>query len=109
MSEFEAPLSRENLMHTILKDIQNRIIDNKKEIDRKLERMTDDISEIRSSVDKLAIDHLLGDIKEVKANYDHLDDRVKKVESYHNKVLGIIAFVGFVLAIIAILKEYIFK
>lgn len=109
MTEFQSPLSQDSLMHTILKDIQNRIIDNKKETDRKLERMSDDITEIRSSVDKLAIDHLLGDVKEVKGNYNHLDGRVKKVESYHNKVLGIVAFVGFVLAVVAIMKEYIFQ
>lgn len=104
--EFKSPLSSENLIHTLLKNIQTDIKDNKQEVDKKLDNLHKNVSELRSSVDKLGIDHILGRIEGSEKDFENLDKRVQKLENYHNKVLGIVSVVGFLLALSAIIVNF---
>lgn len=97
-SEFSSPLSSDNLLHGMIKGIIRSI----EKTDAKLDKITEDVAEIRSTVDKLGIDHIFSDIKRLETVTDNHDKRILRVENYHNRILGVVAVIGFMLAVASI-------
>ncbi len=105
--EFGTPSSNEMVyVRQMLQDIKKTVTDHKKEVEVKLSKLNTDVGHIRSSVDRLGVDHLVDDIKELKKKDSCLSRRTTKLESSHNKMLGIIAFIGFILIVIGAAKVF---
>ena len=65
-NEFGTPQVNEMVyVRQILMDIKKTVTSHKKEVEIKLSKLNDDVDHIRSSVDRLGIGHLVGDIKEL--------------------------------------------
>lgn len=96
--EFTSPLSSESLLHGMIKGIIRSI----EKTDGKIDKITEDVAEIRSTVDKLGIDQIFGKIAKLEEKVDGHEPRIRKVEDYHNRVLGVVGIAGFMLAIAAV-------
>lgn len=94
------------LLHTILKDIRSDLASHKVSTDQKLDAIYEDINELRSQVDRLGIDHIFSDIQSNKAKLDDVDKRVGKLENYHNRILAVVAFSAFLLAVIGTVAAF---
>lgn len=97
-TEFSSPLSSDNLLHSMIKGIIRSI----EKTDTKLDKITEDVAEIRSTVDKLGIDHVFSDIKKLETEQESLDRRLSNVENYHNRIMGIGVVVAFAVAVAAV-------
>lgn len=100
--EFTSPLSTDSLLHSMIKGIIRSISENKQSTDKTLDKITEDVSEIRSTVDKLGIDHIFSDIAKQDEKIKGHDIRIQKVENYHNRILGVVGVAGFMLALAAV-------
>ena len=108
VDEFVTPKNNEMIyVRQILQDIKKTVTDHKKEVEAKLSKLNNDVDHIRSSVDRLGIDYLVEDIKELKRQDTCISRRTTKLEGSHNKMLGVVAFIGFVLVVIGAVKAFI--
>ena len=103
---FISPLSSDNLIHTLLKTIQASIAENKREFDVKFDKLSGDVADIRSTVDRLGVDHIFSDIKKLETEQTNQDKRLTRVEDYHNRILGVVAVAGFMLAVSAVAVNF---
>lgn len=105
--EFGTPQINEMVyVRQILQDIKKTVTDHKKEVEIKLSKLNNDVGHIRSSVDRLGVDRMVGDIKELKDKDSCLGRRTTKLESCYNKMLGIVGFLGFILIVIGAAKVF---
>lgn len=105
---FQAPTSTafEKLIQVSLDNLTLMVRENKRDIHGRLDTLQSDlkeahgkISSVKEKVDTLGLEYIIGDVKRQEERMNTFSERVKKLENYHNRIMAIGSFIGFVLAV----------